>query len=568
MHVMDSFPPADTIFAKVAQTTIDDPRSQRRFLFLLNLFGITGCAEDNRRKMIALAERGINPFDIDTIPKGFGGVYPEMSVSILFDRMDGPIAQRAAKLVLATLAYRQALLENALEQETRGGTVIDNSRSHNFFGRVANIRRTGPLKWTKEVKHCRTSSHIVVAVDGAYYKLDVLDGSGATIAAGRILSGIQSIMRAAASEDARLKPYGATTTHITRASEAIFYAKALDPSIALIDEAIFLLAIDTRNLPADENAAGQDLHIRNHDNRDFRKSLQVVAMENGYCGATINFFAEIEGVSAARFASWVSSRARNMPPIISEGNSDAAVALEFATIDFDSLPLRKLKGKIARYSCRLPLIKKIDAIGRDELKALRVSPDAFFHAAAHLAYYETFNKLPSVHNYADMRGIKFGSIARYLSTTEQMVDFLRKQTRAALLDAFEAHGKAIAVIKSGDYPLHYAYFYVYAAGGFKPVLAMILFKAFVPDVFRKYVSPDIGASNIPALPGIYCVGRFGTFFKTARKNCLAGHYLIFPDHIKICFPASNESFLEAWQFDRALTNAIIKLKRILSAPAG
>src|SRR5262249_18383578 len=163
-------------------------------------------------------------------------------------------------------------------------------------------------------------------------------------------------------------------------------------------------------------------------------------LENGYAGATINFFAEIEGVSAARFASWVSSRARKIPPIIADNRSDGVARLTFATIDFDRLPVRKLKDKIARYSCRLPLIRKVEAIGRDGIKQLRVSPDAFFHVAAHLAYYERFGKIPTVHNFADMRGVKFGSVTRYLSTTNEMVAFLGNQTRPALLDALDAHG--------------------------------------------------------------------------------------------------------------------------------
>ena len=210
--------------------------------------------------------------------------------------------------------------------------------------------------------------------------------------------------------------------------------------------------------PRMKNEAAQDLHMRNHHNRDYRKSLQVAVLENGYAGATINFFAEIEGVFAARFASCVSSRARNIPPIIAGERSDDVARLKFATIDFDRLPLRKLKGKIARYSCRLPLIGKVEAIGRDGIKQLRVSPDAFFHVAAHLAYYEKFKKIPTVHNFADMRGIKFGSITRYLSTTDEIVEFLRDQTRPALLNALDAHGKAIAVIKSGSSPLQLCLF--------------------------------------------------------------------------------------------------------------
>ncbi len=421
---MDPFPTAQSVFAKIAELTIDGERKRRLLLSLLSFLGITGYAEQNRRKMISLAELGTNPFDIDTVPKGFSGIYPEMSVSLLFEKSDGDVAQRAAKLVIAALKYRRSLLDGSLEKETSGETVIDNSRNHNFFGRVANIRRAGPLKWGKDIKHRKDSSHIVVAVDGAYYKVDVIGGGGKTIPAGTIVSNFNSIIRATAADKTPPKPYGPFTTNITRASEKIFYADKLDELVRTIDDAIFLLAIDAGSAPTDENEAARDLHIRNCHNRDYRKSLQIVVLGNGFAGAIINFFAGIEGVFAARFASWVSSYARNIPPIIAEDSPGKPVRLEFETIDFDELPLQKVKDKIARYSCSLPLIKRIDAIGRDGIKQLGVSPDAFFHAAAHLAYYQKFNKIPSVHNFADIRGIKFGSITRYRSTTQELVEFL------------------------------------------------------------------------------------------------------------------------------------------------
>jgi hypothetical protein len=53
-------------------------------------------------------------------------------------------------------------------------------------------------------------------------------------------------------------------------------------------------------------------------------------------------------------------------------------------------------------------------------------------------------------------------------------------------------------------------------------------------------------------------------FKFARDECLAGNYLIFPDHIKICFLAKNEEFVAAWPFDQALEHAIVRLRNILT----
>jgi hypothetical protein len=196
---MDLFPTPDSVFRKFAELAIAEPRKRERFLSLLNLLGITGYAKKNRQKMISLAERGINPFDVETVPKNFSGIFAEFGVSLLFEQTNDSAAQRATKLILAALQYRRSLLDDVLEKEVSGGTVIDNDRNHNLFGRVANIRKTG-LKWRKDVKHCRNSTHIVVAVNGSFYKLDVLDGNGTVIAAEDILHDIDSMIAATAED--------------------------------------------------------------------------------------------------------------------------------------------------------------------------------------------------------------------------------------------------------------------------------------------------------------------------------------------------------------------------------
>jgi hypothetical protein len=228
------------------------------------------------------------------------------------------------------------------------------------------------------------------------------------------------------------------------------------------------------------------------------------------------------------------------------------------------MPIKRLESKIANYYCDLPLIKTLNVIGKDSIKTLNASPDAFFHAALHLAYYDKFNKVASVHNFADMRGTRFGSITRYVSTTAEMADFLKSRTKSGLRVAMQAHKDRIATIKSGGNPIHYAYYYLYTAIGIRPLLALALFRIFVPDLFTKHISPDIWASNVPALPGLFCMGRFGILFRFARNGCLAGNYLIFPDHIRICFLSNKRSFLESWPVDEALSKAITELTTILA----
>jgi len=168
-----------------------------------------------------------------------------------------------------------------------------------------------------------------------------------------------------------------------------------------------------------------------------------------------------------------------------------------------------------------------------------------------------------------MRGIKFGSITRYVSTTDELVGFLRTRPNLPCSMHLTPVKRKISVIKSGDNPIHYAYYYLYTTWGLKAVLAITVFRLFVPDLITKHISPDIWASNIPALPKFYCVGRFGMFFKAARKNCLAEHYLLFADHIKTRFLSNENQLLKSWELDRALNGARSSLnKYFLGRDAG
>src|SRR5262249_13402727 len=152
-----------------------------------------------------------------------------------------------------------------------------------------------------------------------------------------------------------------------------------------------------------------------------------------------------------------------------------------------------------------------------------------------LAYFDAFKRPPSVHNFADIRQHRFQSITRYLSTTPEMAAFLHTRTKPALIAALEAHGRRAASVKAGNFPVQFIFLYLLTKPSLRAILGIILFRMFVPRVLETYASPDIWASNIPAVRGIQAVGRFGVYFKMARSNCLAGHYLMYPDRIRICF---------------------------------
>lgn len=537
------------MFSAFAASDIADDGRRDAFLSWLDRLGITAFAKRRRDAMRALADRGIDPFDTGTMSLRFNGVFPGFSFSVVLEPRPDDSISHAARLAHAALRYRHG---------TSAGRAGDEPPLLHLFGRTVDAsRRRG--RWTKRITDSPDSRHIAVAVRGRYFRLPVVAENGTLFDAAWIAGQLRHIVdRAVAAKEG--EPYGVWSAAGTDLLVQRMKADP-DPAIRSLDEALFLLALDLDRTGANDNEAARAIHVAGYRNRDYRKALQIVVLGDGRAGIVCNLFAGVEGVAGARFASWLYTQAAH--PLKQTGQPPPPC---FSSLEFRVLPQRQtneLERKIARLRCDLPFIKQIGIIGREGLKALGVSPDAFFHAAMHLAYYRRFGRPPFIHNFADMRALAFGSITRYLSTTREMTKFAHAPSNSTLIEACAAHGRQIAAIKAGDHPAHYIYHYLLTCGGLRPLLAMVLFRLFVPDVVRRHLSPDIWASSLPALDGLACEGRFGVHSLHARKNGLVGHYMQFPDRIVVSFASKDSGFLRDWDFPAALESAMVDMIELL-----
>jgi hypothetical protein len=519
-------------------------------------------AEERRLQLLAIAARGDNPYDADTASFRFLGVYPEISFSVLLEGNEADYLLRAAKLVYATLQFRRALLCDEIDKERHGDVIFDNSRYHHLFGRVVDIDRCGG-RWNKQVRDVGNSRHIVVVVRGRFYPIQVLAENGEIIDLAELRSRLIAVVSRA--RDPNYVPFSVLTAAVTRDTIELFNNCRSDPSIRIVDEALFVLAIDVDDYCKDDNEAANAIHIGGYRNRDYRKSLQLVVLASGRAGIVCNLFAGVEGVIATRFASWIALHEQILPEVGNGDPSETIDPLEFQgmrNLPYGSI-VDILERKICKLICELPLIQRIDTIGKDRIKDLHVSPDGFFHAALHWSFNERFRRLPAVHNFADMRAVRYGSAIRYLSTTPQVAKFVAKPSRATLLQAAEAHRRRAVAVKSGNHPFHFVFFYYRNGSRTRALIALALMYIFVPDFIAKHRSPDVLASNVPGLPGIVCLGRFGVYFRYAGSNSLAGHYMLFPDHITICFTSNNCRILDSWQIHTSLSSAMTKMEELL-----
>ncbi|MBL8212050.1 MAG: choline/carnitine O-acyltransferase [Bryobacterales bacterium] len=542
--VESAFPAADVVIDQLAELAISDPGRRTVFRRAMSLLGVVRHCEKTRLRMIALAKQGINPFDQETIDPIFKVLYPELSFSGVMEDGDNNPFVRAGKLVYATLQGKDEARDNT-------------ARESHLYGRTVALYRRG-LGLRKRFVDNAKSETIVVATAGRFYEVRVYE-NGRPLSPGRLTATFQAI-----AADAQSHPedsgHGALTGFVDRGTLAAVHDNPHDEGIRRIDSALFLLALDLDAAPEDIGALGSQIHIGGYCNRDYRKALQLVVCGNGKAGAVFSLFAGVEGVTGARFLSAIANVAAALPK-----GADLAAPAPFTVIGLRAYPelTRKAAVRLESAMATAAYSHRIDAIGKDRIKALGVSPDAFLHTAVHLAYKRHFGRTPEAYNFIDLSTQQFGSISRYPCTTETLRRFLEEPTRANLLAAFAAHKEAIAETRRGNHPLHYAYHYVFASPGIMALVAILLFTALIPRFNSRFLLPDLWMSNIPASPGLVSMCRHGMTLGFVRRQAYTCHYLLFPDHIRVNVSAREEADLEAWPVQEGLQEAFRTLEAIL-----
>jgi hypothetical protein len=537
-----ALPPVAEVAERFANDHIQSGWRKKAFMASLRATGLMRYADKQRNKMLALAEAGENPFDNESIAADFTGIYPQMSFSALLTYSEMNYVHRAAALAHAALCFRAKLLDGDANFLLPRETKTTMARYLNVFGRTCTPYYHN-RKWCKDLKHKADSNFIVVSINSHYYKLQVIDENGELYPVTAIAQALEKMI----TEVAQLKPglpFGTLTAALDKSHENILLATdpKSDAAIHTLNDALFLLAIDPSNEPADKNQAACNLHVGNYQNRDYRKSLQIIACANGYAGATFGLFGGIEGAMCNSFINWVVTDTHKHHDQIE------TVCLPFQKINFNqsytcwsAAYLQKLDDRIAGHRANFPQIIDIAGIGSSEITAHGLSVDATVHAAIHLAWQRQYGKHPFVHNFADMRHLRFGSITRYLTTTPEMKSLALHATRESLKAAVSSHSTKVRSIKKINHAAHYAYFYFLQAPGFKKYLFLVFCALFVPQVKRQLLSPDIWASHIPAFPGVACVSRFGIRFPRLRKNALTFHYSVHDHHITVCITSKTGS---------------------------
>ncbi|KAK5906094.1 hypothetical protein CgunFtcFv8_001988 [Champsocephalus gunnari] len=360
----------------------------------------------------------------------------------------------AARLVRGVLDYKALIDARALPVDFARGQLAGTPLCMEQYYRIFNSYRYPGLKTdTLKVQMKAASSapeHIIVACKNQFFVLDVV-ANNKQLNETEILSQLEKIMKMSENAEERLPPLGVLTsdgrTEWAQARDALTKDQTNRDSLALMESCMCVLCLDEPcGLEArDTTRAVLMLHgggrEKNGANRWYDKSMQFVVGMDGVCGVVCDH-SPFEGIVMVQLSEYLMKYITGSPCKMARASSIR-----------DPPPPKRLlwkcnphiQGLLAASGDRLQrLVDNLDmdvlnfnVYGKDLIKKLKMSPDAFIQVALQLAFYKCNKRLVSTYESASIRRFQDGRVDNIRSATPEALAFVMSMTaeRATFTDS-------------------------------------------------------------------------------------------------------------------------------------
>lgn len=332
-----------------------------------------------------------------------------------------------------------------------------------------------------------------------------------------------------------------------------------------IHSAIFALCIDTaQNQRSKEQTAFDQLYGQGVD-RWFDKCIQVIV---GGKDENVGFCNEHTSFDAAIWVSTLLGLNEHMKHANTSGASGIppAARLKWATDDTTNKIIRDMQAGNAARGKELHIkVSPFEEFGATAIKAVKASPDAFFHLALQLAYFRQYGTLASTYEAVAMRHFHEGrtecmrpATTAALQFSHAMGDLSQGRDNLCKLarTAFEQHVAMIGICQRGDAPERHM-------AGLEAMLTKTTPLGQAEDIFEdegyKTLRHDtISSSGLSAS----CMNLF--CFAPVVKDGFGIGYIIDSDSIRLGISCFAERAQEIDSFTQAMHRALGDLHSLLA----
>ncbi len=357
-----------------------------------------------------------------------------------------PRTERSALLVSAALLFKESIDDETLPPDMDRGTPLCMSQYRNLFAATRIPGISGD-----EFRTYPQSRHIAVLHGGRVWSLEVISPEGEKASRESIAARLEEI---AGLEHSGVRGEGiGVFTALDRKSWASTRKNLSDFSpenrknLETIESALFVLCLDPKT-GTTLREKGFHYLCGGGGNRWYDKSFQFIVCENGETGMNFEHSC-LDGSQHARLAALVSKTSdENLPggawktPPARPLNFLLSESLEHALTDAER-SLERLRS-----DTRLRVLE-FTSFGREKIKRLGVSPDAFCQIAMQTSIFDLYGKFVNAYEPVMTRKFLLGRTEAMRPVTPEVVSFVRARTAGNLKTASSAHSARISECREG-----------------------------------------------------------------------------------------------------------------------
>ncbi|KAM9809270.1 choline O-acetyltransferase [Syngnathus typhle] len=367
-------------------------------------------------------------------------VFPRQTFEAPFDSL-----RFAANLISGILEYKSLLDAGTLPVDyARGqlaGTPLCMEQYYRMFSAYRLPGRERDVLVVHDGSAVPEAGHIIVACKNQFFVLDVVINSR-RLNKQDLLSQLEKIIKMADDEDERQPPIGLLTsdgrTEWAESHRELFRESTNRNSLDLMEHSLCLVCLDddSKGELSDSARAMLMLHgggaAVNGANRWYDKSMQFVVGADGCCGVVCEHSA-FEGIVLVQFTEYLLQYMLGSPsklvPAASVSELPAPRRLRWKCNPLMHKFLNSSADRLRRLVKNLDMkVHKFRHYGKEMIKLLNMSPDAFIQVALQLAYYRCHGRAVSTYESASIRRFKDGRVENIRSATPEALDFVRAMT--------------------------------------------------------------------------------------------------------------------------------------------
>ncbi len=314
--------------------------------------------------------------------------------NILLNRVQQPQPQLAGKICFLMREFYHKMIDETLEPQFFKGNPLDMGQYTKLFRSMRMPQKNRDGFYVAD--YDKKANHVLVLYNNNFYQVPVTNEEGIPYSAEAISSAIEAKVFRDKRDGVNVGVF--TTAERNEAAEIYDKLKRStvnDHNLQLIADSLFILSFDRVSETSEEALENLMLHP---GNKYFDKTIQIVITKHGDIGLNIEHSA-VDGMTISTVVSHIYEgihKEHRQTSCISE--QPEVQKLEWEITHEMEERLEQLEETYFEKTKELSLLTTtFTDFGKEKIKELRLSPDAFFHMALQLAQYRTYGEFRSVY---------------------------------------------------------------------------------------------------------------------------------------------------------------------------